>query len=91
MYIKSGKFKGKTVGEFLALANKALGKCGSPYNLNEYRNTARKINENYKNGTNDKHRLVCHLNQCNHDGDDDDDDDDDHDNHDDHHHDDDDH
>jgi hypothetical protein len=84
MYIKSGKFRGITVGEFLSLANKSLGKCGSRFNLNDYRETARKINENYKNGTEDKHRLVCHINQCDdHDGDDDDDDDD----HDDHDHD----
>ena len=87
MFIKSGKFKGNTVAEFLALANKALGKCSSSHDLDEFRKTAKKINENYKNGTEDKHRLVCHKNECNHDGDDDDDDD--HDDHDDHHHDDD--
>ena len=82
MYIREGKFKGWTVAQFLATANKTLGKCISSHNLEDYWNWARKINENYLNGTQDKHRLVCHLNQCNGHGDDDDDDD-----HDDHDHD----
>ena len=84
MYIRKGKFRGKTVGEFLDIANKMLGKCMSPYKAEDITNTAKKINENYKNGNTDKHRLVCRLSDCSHDEDDDDDDhDDDHDHHDD--------
>jgi len=88
MFIKKGKFKGKTVAEFLAIANKALGKCGSSYSLSDIRNMAKHINDNYTNGNEDKHRLVCRLSDCSHDEDDDDDDDHDDDDH--HHHDDDD-
>jgi len=88
MFIKKGKFKGKSVAEFLAIANKALGKCGSSYSLSDIRNMAKHINDNYTNGNEDKHRLVCRLSDCSHDEDDDDDDDHDDDDH--HHHDDDD-
>ena len=85
MFIKKGKFGGMTVKEFLDLANKALGNCGnSSYKLSDIRNMAKHINDNYKNGDEDKHRLVCSKNDCSHDDHDEDDDDDDHDDHDDH-------
>jgi hypothetical protein len=86
MYIKKGKFRGKTVGEFLAIANKALGKCGNGYKLSDIRNMAKHINDNYKNGDEDKHRLVCNPRDCSHDDHDEDDDDDDDDHHHDHGH-----
>ena len=78
MYIKKGKFKEMTVKEFLDIANKALGNCGSAYKLSEIRDMAKHINDNYKNGDEDKHRLVCNKNDCHEDGHDDD--------HHDHHH-----
>ena len=80
MYIKKGKFRGKTVNEFLDIANKVLGKCSTAYKASDINEVASKINENYKNGTANKNYLVCHLNECDdHDGDDDDDHDEDHD------------
>jgi len=86
MFIKKGKFRGLTVKEFLDIANKALGKCGSSYKLSDIRNMAKHINDNYKNGEEDKHRLVCNKNECSHDDHDDDHDDHDHDDHHHHHH-----
>jgi len=84
MYIRKGKFHGKTVAEFLAIANNVLGKCSGNYKPEDLANTAKKINENYKHGKKDKHYLACTLRECDdhddgHDGDDDHDDDDDHD------------
>ena len=80
MFIKKGKFRGKTVAEFLEIANKVLGKCSNAYKASDINETATKINENYKNGTYNKGFLVCNLNQCDDDDHDDhDDDDDDHD------------
>ena len=64
MYIKKGKFSGKTVGEFLEIANKVLGKCSNDYKVSDINETATKINENYKDGDHDKGFLVCNLNQC---------------------------
>lgn len=75
MFIKKGKFKGKTVDEFLDIANKVLGKCSNAYKASDINETASKINENYKDGNSNKGYLVCSLNECNDDGDDDDDDD----------------
>jgi ABC-type Zn2+ transport system substrate-binding protein/surface adhesin len=85
MYIKKGKFRGMTVKQLLDIGNNALGKCGSIYKLSDIRNMAKQINDNYKNGDEDRHRLVCNKNDCSpdehHDHDHDHDDD-----HDDHHH-----
>jgi len=78
MFIKKGKFKEMTVKEFLEIANKALGNCSNIYKLSEIRDMAKHINDNYKNGDEDKHRLVCDKKDCKDDHHDDD--------HDDHHH-----
>lgn len=76
MYIKKGKFKGKTVGQFLDIANKVLGRCSTQYKASEINETASKINENYKDGNTNKGFLVCSLNDCDDDDDDEDDDED---------------
>ena len=82
MIIRKGKFKGKTVNEFLAIANKVLGGCSTRYKPSDINETVEKINENYVDGKKDNHFLVCDINDCDkdddHDDDDDDHDDDDH-------------
>lgn len=59
LLILSGKFAGKTVSEFLAIANKALGGEASGYTFSELNDAAAKINENFDNGTVDKGFLTC--------------------------------
>jgi hypothetical protein len=58
MIINSGAFKGWTVANFLAEANKALGGCGS-YTPKQVMETITAINENYVDGKTDKGYLVC--------------------------------
>jgi hypothetical protein len=85
MLIKKGTFKGKTVNEFLAIANKVLGGCSNMYKASLINDVASKINENYVDGKSDEGFLVCELKDCDdneHEGDDDhegDDEDEDHD------------
>ena len=64
MIITSGPFAGKTVNQFLTIANDVLGGCSTAYTPSQVNETATKINEGCKEG----------------DDDDDDDDDDDGDN-----------
>jgi hypothetical protein len=59
MYIKSGTFKGKTVSEFLAIANNVLGGCSNAYTPKQLTETATAINENYGDGKVDKGYLSC--------------------------------
>ena len=89
MIIKKGTFKGKTVNEFLIIANKVLGGCANTYKASKINDVATKINENYDDGKSDKGFLVCELKDCDdndhegdNDNDDNDNDDDDHDDHD---------
>ncbi|HEX2960826.1 MAG TPA: SdrD B-like domain-containing protein [Ignavibacteriales bacterium] len=60
LVILSGKFAGKTVSEFLALANRALGgEAISGYTYSDFNDAATAINENFDNGTVDKGFLTC--------------------------------
>jgi len=59
MIIGSGTFKGKTVADFLAIAEKVLGGCSSQYTPQQVNETATSINENFDNGTTNKGFLVC--------------------------------
>ncbi|HEX2865862.1 MAG TPA: SdrD B-like domain-containing protein [Ignavibacteriales bacterium] len=60
LVILSGKFAGKTVSEFLALANRALGgEAISGYTYSDFNDAATKINENFDNGTADEGFLTC--------------------------------
>ena len=59
MYIGSGLFKGKTVSEFLAIANNVIGGCSNAYTAKQIQETANLINENYVDGKIDNGFLVC--------------------------------
>ncbi len=59
LYILGGAFEGKTVSQFLAIANKALGGESTGYSISDINNTATAINENFDNGTSDEGFLTC--------------------------------
>jgi hypothetical protein len=59
MIIGSGDFAGKTVGEFLTIANDVLGGCSSAYTPTQVNETADAINKNYDDGTVDNGFLTC--------------------------------
>jgi len=59
MVIVSGDFAGKTVAEFLAIANDVFGGCSTDYTPDQINVAATAINENYDNGTVDKGYLTC--------------------------------
>jgi choice-of-anchor A domain-containing protein/uncharacterized repeat protein (TIGR01451 family) len=62
LMIVSGPFAGKTVSEFMAIANAALGGqdiSGAGYTYSDLNNAATKINENFDNGTSNKNYLTC--------------------------------
>lgn len=59
MYIGDGTFKGWTVAEFVAEANKVLGGCSTTYTAKQVQDTIEKINENYVDGNKDNGFLVC--------------------------------
>lgn len=59
MVIANGDFAGKTVAEFLAIANDVFGGCSTDYTPDQLNEAATAINENYDNGTVDKGYLVC--------------------------------
>jgi hypothetical protein len=59
MYIGEGSFKGWTVAEFLAEANKVLGGCSTTYTAKQVQETIEKINENYVDGSRDNGFLLC--------------------------------
>ncbi len=59
MVISSGAFKGWTVTNFLAEANKVLGGCSTAYKIEDVLSTATAINENYVDGKVDKGYLNC--------------------------------
>ena len=78
MIINKGKFKGWTVNEFLAEANKVLGGCSTRYSAKKMIETLADINEFSKCGDRD-HNGPNGSNDGGDDDHDDDDDDDDHD------------
>jgi hypothetical protein len=59
MKIGSGKFKGWTVKNFLAEANKVFGGLASSYTVQDILTTAVAINENYIDAISNKGFLVC--------------------------------
>jgi hypothetical protein len=59
MYIKSGVFKGKTVSQFLAIANDVLGGCSNAYSPKDVNEVASAINENYIDGKVNNGYLSC--------------------------------
>lgn len=62
LVITTGKFAGKTVAEFLSLANAALGGAdisASGYTYSDLNDAATAINENFDNGTFNKGFLDC--------------------------------
>lgn len=59
MIIGSGTFKGKTVADFLAIAEQVLGGCNAQYTPAQVNETAASINENFTDGTTNNGYLVC--------------------------------
>lgn len=59
LIIANGTFSGMTVGNFLQLANQAIGGCATGYSFSDLNATATAINENYDNGTSNNGYLVC--------------------------------
>ncbi|MFM8916711.1 MAG: T9SS type A sorting domain-containing protein [Bacteroidota bacterium] len=52
-------FEGMTVSQLLAVANQAIGGCGSSYSASELNAALTAINENYDNGNMDNGDLTC--------------------------------
>ena len=62
----SGPFQGKTVNQFLSLANNFMGGCGSSsYSAADFNAAATAINENYDEGNRDLGYLKCCILQIN--------------------------
>jgi len=59
MVIGSGVFAGKTVSEFLTIANQVLAGLNTTYTPQQVLDVATAINENYVDGTTDKGYLEC--------------------------------
>jgi len=59
MVIGSGTFAGKTVSQFLTIANDVLGGCSNAYSPSTINDVATKINENYDDGKTNNGFLVC--------------------------------
>ena len=59
MVIGSGLFAGKTVSQFLVIANNVLGGCSNAYTPSQVNGVADLINKNYDDGTVNKGYLVC--------------------------------
>lgn len=59
LVIVSGKFAGKTVDQFLSIANSALGGTNTGFTYSEINDAATALNENFDNGTVDKGYLTC--------------------------------
>ena len=59
MIIGSGTFSGKTVEQFLAIANDVIGGCNTDYSIQDVLTTATLINENYVDGKTDNGFLTC--------------------------------
>jgi len=59
MVIGSGDFAGKTVGQFLQIANDVFGGCSTDYTAAQLNVEATAINENYDEGKVDNGHLTC--------------------------------
>jgi hypothetical protein len=59
MVISSGAFAGKTVNQFMVIANNVIGGCSTAYSISDINATASLINENYVDGTVNKNYLNC--------------------------------
>lgn len=59
MVIGSGPFAGKTVSQFLVIANNVIGGCSNAYTAKQVLTTATLINENYTDGLVDNGFLNC--------------------------------
>lgn len=62
LILAQGKFQGKTVAEFMTVANAALGGAdisSAGYTYSELSDAAARINENFDNGSADKGFLTC--------------------------------
>jgi hypothetical protein len=59
MVIGSGPFAGKSVSEFLAIANDVLGGCSNAFSPGDVNGTADKINSNFDDGSGDGGFLIC--------------------------------
>ena len=60
LQIAAGPFSGKTVNDFLALAEQAIGGGSlNGFTLSQYNDAATSINENFDNGTTDNGFLTC--------------------------------
>ena len=60
LIISSGLFAGKTVREFLGIANQAIGGDGNfGFTFSQLNEVATALNENFDNGTTDKGNLLC--------------------------------
>ncbi|MCK9280632.1 MAG: choice-of-anchor A family protein, partial [Melioribacteraceae bacterium] len=62
LYIASGAFAGKTVNEFLVIANKAISGVNTGYTFSQINDAATNFNENFDNGTVDHGFLECGQN-----------------------------
>ena len=59
LIIQSGTFEGKTVNQFLAIANQAIGGASTGYTYSQINNAATAINENFDDGTANNNFLTC--------------------------------
>ena len=59
MVITNGIFTGKSVSQFLEIANNVLGGCSQEYTPSQVNETATLINENFDDGTTDNNFLSC--------------------------------
>ncbi len=59
LFVLSGPFKGKTVGQVLAEANKKLGGCASVYTFTQLNDAVSSINENFVDGQTKGSFLGC--------------------------------
>jgi hypothetical protein len=59
MIIASGPFAGKSISEFLAIANSFLGGCATGYTASEINQAATLLNENFDDGNTDGGFVVC--------------------------------
>ena len=61
LVIVGGTFAGKTVSQFLAVANSALGGASTGYAISDINTAATALNENFDNGTVDKGYVSCEV------------------------------
>jgi len=59
LIIKSGTFQGKSVNQFLTIANQAIGGAATGYTYSQINDMATAINENFDNGSVNNGTLTC--------------------------------